>query len=164
MGGKKTNYIFHQPEYRPSPVFFLTPITREMYTWNGVNWYKLFDDYVDSINVVPEALSNVLSVMQLDEQNPASSDIIDPYVPPGCSILPSKRSCVFRPCSHVACSNCLGSTVLAGSKCPKCQAEIKKFVGMQTPIPVISQNTENTGQEGEWSVKETEACCYCSWF
>ena len=46
--------------------------------------------------------------------------------------------------------------MLAGSKCPKCKAEIGKFVGMLTPIPVISQNTENTDQEGEWSLKETE--------
>ena len=128
-----------------------------------MNWYKLFDDYVDSITVVSEALSNVLSVTQLEEQNTVSSaenhlpDLIDPEAPPGCSIHPrSRSSCVFRPCSHVACSNCLGSAMLAGSKCPKCQAGIEKFVGMQTPIPVISQNTGNPGQEGEWSVEETE--------
>jgi len=134
-----------------------------MYIRNGVNWYKLFDDYVDSITVVSEALSNILSVTQLDEQNPASSaqsqlpDLIDPHAPPGCSIHPSARSsCVFRPCSHVACSNCLGSAMLAGSKCPKCRAGIEKFVGMQTPIPVISQNTGNADQEGEWNVKEIE--------
>ena len=128
-----------------------------------MNWYKLFDDYVDSITVVSEALSNVLSVTQLDEQNPASSvrsqlpDLIDPNSPPGCSIHPTAvSSCVFRPCSHVACSNCLGSAMLAGSKCPKCRAGIEKFVGMQTPIPVISQNRGSTGQEGEWSVEEIE--------
>ena len=128
-----------------------------------MNWYKLFDDYMDSITVVSEALSNVLSVAQLDEQNQASSaqsqlpDLIDPYAPPGCSIHPRKTSsCVFRPCSHVACSNCLGSAMLAGSKCPKCQAGIKKFVGMQTPIPVISQDTGDSDEEGEWSVKEIE--------
>ena len=134
-----------------------------MYIRNGVNWYKLFDDYVDSITVVSEALSNVLSVTQLDEQNLASSaqsqlpDLIDPYAPPGCSVHPSTRSsCVFRPCSHVACPNCLGSAILADSKCPKCWARIEKFVGMVTPIPVISQNTGNASQEGEWSVEETE--------
>jgi hypothetical protein len=33
--------------------------------------------------------------------------------------------------------------MLAGSKCPKCQAGIEKFVGMQRPIPVISKNTGN---------------------
>ena len=46
--------------------------------------------------------------------------------------------------------------MLAGSKCPKCRAGIEKFVGMVTPIPVISQNTGNTDQEGEWNVEETE--------
>ena len=56
----------------------------------------------------------------------------------------------------MACSNCLGSAILAGSKCPKCWAGIEKFVGMVTPIPVISQNTGNASQEGEWSVEETE--------
>ena len=134
-----------------------------MYTLNGVNWYKLLDDYMDSITVVSEPLSNVLSVTQLDEQNSASSaqsqlpDLIDPNAPPGCSIHPRERSsCVFRPCSHVACSKCLGPALLAGSKCPKCHAGIEKFVGMLTPIPVISLNTGNTDQEGEWSVEETE--------
>ena len=132
-----------------------------------MNWYKIFDDYVNSVAVVSETLSDVLSVAQLDKQNPASStqsqsapDLVNPHAPPGCSIHPSERSsCVFRPCNHVACSNCLGSAVLAGSKCPKCQAGIENFVGMLTPIPVISQNTGNfvnDDQEGEWSVKETE--------
>jgi hypothetical protein len=47
--------------------------------------------------------------------------------------------------------------MLAGSQCPKCRAGIEKFVGMRTPIPVISQDTGNTDQEeGEWSVEETE--------
>ena len=124
-----------------------------------MNWYKLFDDYVDSITVVSEALSNVLSVTQLDEQNTVSSaenhlpDLIDPEAPPGCSIHPrSRSSCVFRPCSHVACSSCLGSAMLGDSKCPKCRAGIEKFVGMQTPVHAISQNED----QGEWSVKEIE--------
>ena len=46
--------------------------------------------------------------------------------------------------------------MLVGLKCPKCRAGIEKFVRMVTPIPVISQNTRNTDQEGEWSVEETE--------
>ena len=141
----------------------ITPITREMYIQNGVNWYKLFDDYVDSITFVSEALSNVLSITQLDKQNSKSSarsqlpDLIDPNAPPGCSIHPRERSsCVFRPCSHVACEKCLGSAILAGSKCPNCRAGIEKFVGMLTPIPVTSLNPGNTDQEREWSVKEIE--------
>ena len=46
--------------------------------------------------------------------------------------------------------------MLAGSKCPKCQAGIEKFVGMLTPIPVTSVNKWNTDRVGEWSVEETE--------
>ena len=124
-----------------------------------MNWYKLFDDYVDSITVISEALSKILSVTQLDEQNQASSaqsqlpDLIDPNAPPGCSIHPRERSsCVFRPCSHVACSSCLGKAMLSDSRCPKCQAGIEKFVGMQTPVHCVSLNKV----EGEWSVEETE--------
>ena len=118
---------------------------------------------MDSIPFVSEALSNVLSITQLDKQNSESSaqsqlpDLIDPYAPPGCSIHPRERSsCVFRPCSHVACEKCLGSAILAGSKCPKCRAGIEKFVGMLTPIPVTSLKPGNTDQEREWSVEETE--------
>ena len=51
--------------------------------------------------------------------------------------------------------NCVGSAVLAGYKCPKCQAGVEKFVGMQTPLPV-SRNNDGTYQEGEWSTEETE--------
>ena len=134
-----------------------------MYIRNGVKWYKLFDDYVDSITAVSEVLSNVLSVVQLDEERSVSSsqsrspDLIDPNAPPSCSVHPGAiSSCVFRPCSHVACANCLGLAILSGSKCPKCQAGIEKFVGMRNPLPVVSQNTMNINEEGEWSVKETE--------
>lgn len=141
----------------------ITPITRDMYTRRGVNWYTIFDDYVDSITTVSEALSNVLSVTQLDGLNLAShaesqsENLIDPDVPPGCSLHPNAMSsCVFRPCGHLACTNCLGSAMLAGSKCSKCRVGVEKFVGMQTPLPVISQNTESIHQAGEWSVKETE--------
>ena len=58
-----------------------------------MNWYKLFDDCMDSMVVVSEALSNVLSV---NKQNPASSarsqspDLIDPYAHLGYSIHPRK--------------------------------------------------------------------------
>ena len=124
MGGKETNSIFHQQTFTRVKTITgilppITPITREMYIRNGVNWYKLFDDYVDSITTVSEALSNVLSVTQLDEKNQASSarsqlpDLINPNARPRCSIHPGARSsCVFRPCSHVACSKCLGRRCL----------------------------------------------------
>ena len=52
----------HSPECRPSRVFFpISPITREMYC-------ELVQFFL-TITVVFEALSNVLSVTQLDEQN-----------------------------------------------------------------------------------------------
>ena len=142
----------------------MTPITRDMYTQNGVPWYKLFDDYVESVTIGPSALSNVLSVTQLDEENSASftgaesqlDNLIDPEAPPNCPLHSSaSSSCVFRPCGHLACTNCVGSAVLAGYKCPKCQAGVEKFVGMQTPLPV-SRNNDGTYQEGEWSTEETE--------
>ena len=135
-----------------------------MYTQNGVPWYKLFDDYVESVTIGPSALSNVLSVTQLDEENSASfagaesqlDNLIDPKAPPNCPLHSSAlSSCVFRPCGHLACTNCVGSAVLAGYKCPKCQGGVEKFVGMQTPLPV-SRNNDGTYQEGEWSTEETE--------
>jgi len=141
----------------------MTPITRDMYTQNGVPWYKLFDDYVESVTTGPSALSNVRSVTQLDEENSASfagaesqlDNLIDPKSPPDCSFHPSTTSsCVFRPCGHLACTNCVGSAVLSGYKCPKCQAGVDKFVGMQAPLS-ISRN-DGTRQEGEWSTEETE--------
>jgi len=136
-----------------------------MYTQNGVPWYKLFDDYVEGVTTGPSALSNVLSVTQLDEENSASfagadsqlDNLIDPKAPPNCSLHPSTTSpqCVFKPCGHLACTNCVGLAVLAGYKCPNCQATVEKFVGMQTPLPVI-QKRGGAYQEGQWSGEETE--------
>ena len=136
-----------------------------MYTQNGVPWYKLFDDYVESITISPSALRNILSVTHLDKQNSASfagaesqlDNLIDPKAPPNCSLHPSVTSpqCVFWPCGHLACTNCVGSAVLAGYKCPNCQATVEKFVGMQTPLPV-SQRKGGAYQEGQWSAEETE--------
>ena len=135
-----------------------------MYTQNGVPWYKLFDDYVESVTTGASALSNVLSVTQLDEENSASftgaasqlDNLIDPKAPPNCSLHPSATSsCVFRPCGHLACTNCVGLAVLAGYKCPNCQATVEKFVGLQTPLPV-PQKKGGAYQEGQWSTEETE--------
>ena len=127
-------------------------------------WYKLFDHYVESITTGLSALRNVLSVTHLNKQNSASSagaesqldNLIDPKVPPNCSLHPSVTSpCVFRPCGHLACTNCVGSAVLAGYRCPNCQATVEKFVGMQTSLSV-SQRKGGAYQEGQWSAEETE--------
>ena len=135
-----------------------------MYTQNGVPWYKLFDDYVESVTTGASALGNVLSITQLDEENSASftgaasqlDNLIGPKAPPNCSLHPSATSsCVFRPCGHLACTNCMGLAVLAGYKCPNCQATVEKLVGMQTPLPV-PQKKGSAFQEGQWSTEETE--------
>lgn len=143
----------------------ITPITREMYTQNGVPWNKLFDDYMECVTAGPSALSGVLSVTQLDKQNSASfagvesqlDDAIDPKAPQNCSFHPSATSppCMFSPCRHLACTNCVSSAVLGGFKCPYCQATVKEFVGMQTPLPVPKKRGR-AYPEGQWSAEETE--------
>ena len=137
-----------------------------MYTQNGVPWYKLFDDYVESVTISLSALRNILSVTHLDKQNSASfagaesqlDNLIDPKAPSNCSLHPSVTSpqCVFWPCGHLACTNCVGSAVLAGYKCPNCQATVEKFVGMQTPLPAPRKKGGAYYQEGQWSAEETE--------
>ncbi|KIJ66163.1 hypothetical protein HYDPIDRAFT_27346 [Hydnomerulius pinastri MD-312] len=96
----------------------ITPVSEEMYKMHKIPWYKLADDHLP---VLPSSastpLSGVKSVAQLDSS--AKQAEIDPSRPPGCSVHASAAStCVFRPCSHTACSACLGAAMMARMACP----------------------------------------------
>ena len=140
-----------------------TPVTRDLYLRHGIAWYKLFDDYVEGITGASDTLKSVVSVGQLDKQKsgggqPAPDPVVNPDAPPPCHEHPiATASCVFRPCGHPVCPQCLGSAMLGGSKC-SCGSAISKFVGLKQPIPQItaSINDKDGDDEGEWNVQQIE--------
>ncbi|KAJ3545755.1 hypothetical protein NMY22_g2313 [Coprinellus aureogranulatus] len=169
--GRRVHVHIVTPEYWEDLTGILppfTPITRDLYASLGIPWFKLFDDYVDSITETSEALASVLSVSELDKLHSASAvksqgpavDVVDPDAPPRCfqhSLAVS--SCVFRPCGHAVCSQCLGQALLCGSKC-SCGSVISKFVGMQQPLPQVNigahENSADDDGMKHWNVQEIE--------
>ncbi|TFK29558.1 hypothetical protein FA15DRAFT_610192 [Coprinopsis marcescibilis] len=140
-----------------------TPVNRDLYLRHGIPWFKLFDDYVEAITGVSEALKSVVSVAQLDKKKfgagqPTPDPVVNPDAPPPCHEHPiSTASCIFRPCGHPACPQCLGSAILGGSKC-SCGSAVSKFVGLKQPIPQISAvATDKEGDdEGHWDIQQIE--------
>ncbi|KAJ3545748.1 hypothetical protein NMY22_g2314 [Coprinellus aureogranulatus] len=142
----------------------ITPITRGLYESQGIPWFKLFDDYVDSIAETSEALASVLPVSELDKIRSdsavnAQDSVVNPDAPPRCfQHALATSSCVFRPCGHAVCPLCLGHALLGGSNCP-CGSAITKFVGMKQPLPQVdvsvSEDLDDDGMQ-HWSVQEIE--------
>lgn len=152
-----------------------------MYLASGIPWFRLYDDYIKSINHTSPVLENIASVSQIDKHKkrfslkmktkaraeepqppPSQSDqLIDPKFPPPCSQHPSTTStCVFRPCGHTVCSHCLGEAMLAGSKC-SCGSPVAKFIGIDRPLPQLSNEDPDERNEyganfNHWNVKEIE--------
>jgi len=138
----------------------ITPITEETYQQFNIPWFSLADGHVPSVSATSSVLADVKSVMQLDKakrsQMPELTDP-DPFHPPMCSLHSwTKSTCLFRPCSHPACSTCLGTALLKRSHCPKCGSQITRFVGMNDPVPQVSEADESKDGEPAWNVSQME--------
>ncbi|KAH6902474.1 hypothetical protein BKA70DRAFT_1520857 [Coprinopsis sp. MPI-PUGE-AT-0042] len=142
-----------------------TPVTRDIYVRHGIPWFSLFDDYVASITETSQTLAAVRSVSDLDtlEMQKAAREaqdaVIDPDSPPFCPQHRRSRSvCVFRPCGHTVCHQCLGFALMGGSKY-SCGAPIAKFVGMKRPMAEVTApdaEADDAEEMDEWNVKEIE--------
>lgn len=149
-----------------------------MYLRNGIPWFKLYDDYVEGLSEASEALASVVSVSEIDKgkqkqklvkvaasssdtssstKGEGSGRLIDPDAPPTCflhALLTS--SCVFRPCGHTVCPQCLGVALLGKSGCP-CGSKIAKVVGMKQPVhQMVSASESDEEDEDLWNFEETE--------
>lgn len=147
----------------------ITPVTRDMYATHGLPWYKIFDDYIDSITEVSNALASVLSIAELDNlKSDSSTKVADPVVnpdaPPSCFIHQLANSAfVFRPCGHAVCAQCFGlafAQMAGGSTQCSCGSPIAKFVGMKQPVPQITMaqpaEAESDHETTHWNVKDIE--------
>jgi hypothetical protein len=119
-------------------------------------WYKLYDENLAAISVTG-CFDHLKSVHTLDSHRVAERcpvpTSLDPDAPPQCSShLNSAAVCVFRPCSHDACTACLGMAMMSNCECPVCNCEISKFVGFKKPIAKVHADHRNA--EGGWTVEQ----------
>ncbi|KIJ04488.1 hypothetical protein PAXINDRAFT_22224 [Paxillus involutus ATCC 200175] len=137
----------------------ISPVSEETYKMHNIPWYQLADDHLPVLPLpASNPLSGVKSVAQLDAASKHAE--IDPNKPPGCTVHSSVAStCVFSPCSHTACSACLGTAMIARMSCPvpTCNARIARVVGMKDAVTIPAAG-ELEDQEGEmaWAVGKLE--------
>ncbi|KAF8838428.1 hypothetical protein BDN67DRAFT_1013096 [Paxillus ammoniavirescens] len=135
----------------------ITPILASRYKQPNVAWFQLSDGHASALSANPSgSLSTIKSVAQLDAKKQAEpSNEIDPDHPPSCSKHSKTLSvCVFRPCSHTACSACLGAVMMLQMKCLTCEHKVERVVGMKDVIVVPTPVGDVDGLE--WDVSQME--------
>ncbi|KIJ65290.1 hypothetical protein HYDPIDRAFT_39879 [Hydnomerulius pinastri MD-312] len=134
----------------------IEPISASSYKHPNLPWFVLADSHQTTLSVAGSSLSQLKSVAELDAEKEAEcADEIDPDHPPSCSKHPRIASvCVFRPCSHTACSTCLGAVMMLRMKCLACETKVDRIVGMKDAVVVPSQVEEGDGLE--WDVSQME--------
>ena len=136
----------------------ITPISASTYKTHGISWYSLYDEHMSSLTAASFPLQQIQSVAQLDEaQVSLSADPINPDTA-CCSKHPrSSASCVFRPCSHLACAACLGETLMKRAHCGKCGTAVANFVGVKVPVPQVTAVDDSTEEGGtSWDIADIE--------
>jgi hypothetical protein len=132
----------------------MTPITVETYKSHNIPWVSISDQHVPSLNTTSPILGSLQSVAQLDRAKFSEIPELDPDRPPMCALHPrTTATCVFRPCSHTACSTCLGAALLKRSHCPKCATKISRFVGTKEPVAEVAESEDG---ETAWDISQME--------
>ncbi|KIJ58108.1 hypothetical protein HYDPIDRAFT_44622 [Hydnomerulius pinastri MD-312] len=134
----------------------IKPISTSSYKHTNLPWFVLADSHKTTLSLAGSSLSQIKSVAELDAEKEAEcAGEIDPDHPPSCSKHPRTASvCVFRPCSHTACSTCLGAVMMLRMKCLACETKVDRIVGMKDAVVVPSQVE---GADGlEWDVSQME--------
>ncbi|KAF7366613.1 Ubiquitin-like domain-containing protein [Mycena sanguinolenta] len=115
----------------------VTSITPDLYKFYEYPWS---DSYNECFSTVRHRgpFSRVRSVFKRDNASPPSYNVIDPNSPPNCARHSKcKGTCVARPCSHAACSECVSQSIKKGSKCIVCAKGVQKYVGFDKPVPTV---------------------------
>ncbi|KAL8290630.1 hypothetical protein RQP46_002888 [Phenoliferia psychrophenolica] len=126
----------------------ITKIDALTYKMNSFPWFDLYSETpatkqaghfqnVQSLAEVDRILTRSLrkNLTESIAKTP-SPEPLDPSKPPSCSKCAGKlAACVLRPCSHVACDQCLGAIVESwGTRCRICRLVVSRFVGFATPV------------------------------
>jgi hypothetical protein len=136
-------------------ILFLSLTTLPAYEKYDYPWYRLYDENSQAISMTG-GFTGLQSVFTIDssrvrQRRPAFTSL-DPNAPPRCSHHgESNAVCVFRPCSHNACTSCLGAAMMKNSECPVCCCVIAKFVGFKAPIVKVHAGC---GSEEGWTVEQ----------
>ena len=136
----------------------MTPITAETYKSHNIPWFSMADEHVPGLDTSSQVLGSLQSVAQMDKAKLSEvTKPIDPNHPPACALHSrATATCVFRPCSHPACSTCLGAALLDLSHCPKCSVKISRFVGVKKPVTQVSEVAESGDGEMAWDISQME--------
>jgi len=135
----------------------ITPITPSTYMQYNLPWFSLYDEHIPGLTTTSSSLGKIQSVTQLDAARySSSSDLVDPDDAQCSKHARASATCVFRPCSHLACVACLGETLMKRSKCAKCGAPVTKFVGVKVPVPQVTA-ADDTEEDGtSWNISGIE--------
>ncbi|KAK4700798.1 hypothetical protein P7C70_g5446, partial [Phenoliferia sp. Uapishka_3] len=120
----------------------LTTISPSTYQENELPWFDLYSE-APATNQAGD-FQNVQSIAEVDEMftnitkhvsEHSSHGLLDPQKPPRCSKCPRKvATCVYRPCNHFACADCLFDTQEHSEVCRRCNSQVERFVGFKNPV------------------------------
>lgn len=113
----------------------ISSITTDTYKDNNLPWFNLYSE-LPTTNQAGQ-FQNVQTISEIDDikLNLKPSENINPRNPPPCTEHASIKSvAIFRPCGHLACSQCLFSTIDQNSQCVSCKEHVIQFTGIKVGI------------------------------
>ncbi|KAI5476934.1 hypothetical protein MNV49_007035 [Pseudohyphozyma bogoriensis] len=140
----------------------LSPITPDTYKENNYPWFDLYSETPATTEAGEfqnvHSLAEVDAIVSASLQKPLAGraplrELLDPRHPPDCSSCADERAaCVFRPCNHVACAECLFKTQEGSKVCVVCRERVARFVGFRNPVETRKLE-ELEAIEGEKGIK-----------
>jgi hypothetical protein len=111
-----------------------TPVSARSYIRAGLPWFELYDEHIPTANnaSTPTALSNVISIAEMDRQRRATGEGEAQIDCVYCKYEMATTRLV--PCGHYVCDNCSTTRVCPNPTCQSPITEKKKFAaGMPLP-------------------------------
>jgi len=150
----------------------ISPIDPSTYKDNNLPWFDLYSEALATeqaghfANVQSLAEVDAIVARSLNAEKPGRAplhQLLDPAKPPPCSTHSDKlASCVYRPCGHLACDDCLFKQLdkisfdvddkKSKNGCDLCKSEIGLYVGFRTPVDERKLK-ELKAMEGEKKIK-----------
>ncbi|KAF8161676.1 hypothetical protein B0H34DRAFT_796422 [Crassisporium funariophilum] len=113
-----------------------SPISPETYKENKLPWFTLYDEDLPGLESnANNVLQNIKSVSQIDQQSPPTPSLLVDLSEERCTQhTNASATCVFRPCAHLACGECVKEAQANGLVCSQCGRAVDRFVGFRAPV------------------------------